>query len=167
MKGRPPKPTALHKLHGTYERSRHDRRAGEPKPEGDLDRPPKGLTPSQRAAWRYAIAHAPRGLLKRIDRGVLLVWIEAECRHRQAMKEIAKDGLVIYSAEGEPHLSPYNAILNATARTLLRAAAELGFSPVSRPRIRISAEPPPDDPADPWAMLRLVPGCKPGPAPAA
>jgi hypothetical protein len=53
----------------------------------------------------------------------LLVWIEAECRHRQAMKEIAKDGLVIYSAEGEPCLSPYNTLLNATARTLLGGRA--------------------------------------------
>jgi phage terminase small subunit len=40
---------------------------------------------------------------------------------------------------------------------LLRLAAELGFTPASRPKLRVEPVPPMD--ADnPWAALRLLPG---------
>jgi hypothetical protein len=78
-------------LHGTFNQTRHGRdRACEPVAAGDLYNPPPGLTPSQRANWRYAIAHAPKGVLKKIDRGMLLIWIEAEDRHRTTMTMQAK-----------------------------------------------------------------------------
>lgn len=167
MKGRPPKPTALHKLHGTLH-ARHKRsRADEPIPEGDLDRePPPGLTPSQADGWRYAVAHMPAGVLKMSDRGVLLVWVEAEDRHRIAMEMQAKldqDAslkLLIRTPAGLA-LSPYNDILDKTAKMMLRAAQELGFSPASRTRVKAPPQPAAADPANPWAMLRLIPGGKP------
>ena len=76
MRGRRPNPTTLHLLHGTYHTGKHGRdRAGEPVAQGDLYRAPPGPTPSQRAGWRYAIERAPRGVLKQIDRAMLLVWV--------------------------------------------------------------------------------------------
>jgi hypothetical protein len=50
--GQSPIPTEVHKLRGSYNPARHGRdRAGEPKPIDDLrERPPPGLTASQRAS---------------------------------------------------------------------------------------------------------------------
>jgi phage terminase small subunit len=91
MAGRRPKPTHLHKLQGTFNATRHGRgRAGEPIAEGDLHSPPRDLTPAQKDVWRYAIRHAPRGLLKRIDRDVLAIWCEARDRWNTARLMQAK-----------------------------------------------------------------------------
>ena len=173
MKGRSPKPTALHKLHGTLH-ARHKRsRADEPMPEGDLGRdPPPGLTPSQADGWRYAVDNMPAGVLKMVDRGLLLVWVEAEDRHRTAMAMQAKlDAscelkLLIKTLSGLVS-SPYIRILDRAAKTMLRAVQELGFSPASRTRVKAPPKPAAVDPTNPWAMLRLIPGGKPDPGPAA
>jgi phage terminase small subunit len=165
MRGRRPKPTALHKLQGTYNVTDHgSARANEPVAEGDLDEPPPGLTASQAEGWRYAIDHAPKGVLKQIDRGLVLEWVEAEDRHRTAMAMQARldqDAtlkLLVRTPQGLAP-SPYNDILDKKAKTMFRAATELGFSPAARPRIHVSGEPVAD--ADnPWAALRLIPGGK-------
>lgn len=109
-----------------------------------------------------------------VDRGLLLVWVEAEDRHRTAMAMQAKlDAsselkLLIKTPSGLVS-SPYIRILDRTAKTMLRAVQELGFSPASRTRVKA---PPKSksaavDPTDPWTMLRLVPGGKPDPGPVA
>jgi P27 family predicted phage terminase small subunit len=164
MAGRRPKPTALHKLQGTYNATNHGRdRQFEPIAEGDLLATPKGLTPSQRASWRYAIDHAPRSILKKIDRGMLKVWIEAEDRHNTAMEMqtlLDRDATLKLLIRGPLGLvpSPYNDILDKTAKTMIRVAQDLGFSPAARPRLKTTPEPEAEDEADPWTALRLIPG---------
>ena len=142
--GRKPTPTALHKLHGTLNTTRH---RGRLEAEPAVDRsprlePPDWLTEDQKAGWRYAVEHAPRDVLASIDRGVLLIWVEAEDRHRRAVLAQArldaaaplmpflqktKDGNVIQSH--------YLGIINRAAALMLKAASELGFSPAARPRL--------------------------------
>jgi P27 family predicted phage terminase small subunit len=170
MAGRRPKPTALHLLHGTYHTGKHGRdRAREPIATGELGEPPPDLTDGQEDAWRYAVAHMPKGVVKAIDRAILKVWCEAEDRHNTArlmqamLDQDAKLKLLVKGPNGlEP--SPYNLILEKTAKTMFRCAQELGFSPAARPRLR--ADPPPHDPGDddppldPWAALRVIPGGK-------
>ena len=56
--------------------------------------------------------------------------------------------------------SPYNDILDKTAKTMMRIAHELGFSPAARPRLEIDPVDPDPEHANPWAMLRVVPGGK-------
>jgi P27 family predicted phage terminase small subunit len=165
MRGRRPIPTALHRLRGTFEPSRHGRgRQFEPIAEGDLYRAPDGLTASQRAVWRYAIAHAPKGLLRMIDRDMLLIWVEAADRHATAMAmqaQLDRDATLRLLVRGPLGLapSPYNNILDKTAKTMLRCASELGFSPAARPRIHADLPEPVVDESDPWTgVLRLVPG---------
>ena len=68
-RGRRPKPTALHSLHGTLNSTRHKHRETEPEALGLLEEPPDFLTESQKEGWRYAIAHAPLGIVRMIDRG--------------------------------------------------------------------------------------------------
>jgi P27 family predicted phage terminase small subunit len=118
----------------------------------------------------------PAGVLKRIDRAILTIWCEAEDRHRTAMAMQARlDAttelkLLIRTPQGLAP-SPYIDILAKTARTMVRCAQELGFSPAARTRVEPPEATPQPSPADsPWAQLRLIPGgrkedpLKPGPA---
>jgi phage terminase small subunit len=165
--GRPPKPTALHLLHGTFEPKRHGKRLDMRSAiaVGDLDEPPPDLTESQEAEWRYAVANMPRGVLKKIDRDVLLIWVEAADRHNTArlmqsmLDRDMKLKLLIKTPEGLAP-SPYNDILDKTAKIMIRVAHELGFSPVARARIKadpVTIDAEPEDEADvrtdPWRFL--------------
>lgn len=134
MRGRKPVPTVLTKLHGNP----GDRPLpkGIPEPTGALTDVPEWMTPGQVANWRYAIENSPPGLLKLIDRGVLIAWVVAEDIHRQACIEQAKIQLVVKMADNPmPMQSPYLPIINRQALIMMRAASELGFSPTARPRI--------------------------------
>ena len=166
MRGRKPKPTDLHALHGTLNATRHKAREAEPKPAGSLlSEPPAWMTESQQAGWRYAVECAPRGLLKRIDQAVLAVWVEAENRHRvaaQAQARLDKNSnlpLLTKSKDGSIAASPYLGIMNSAATTMLKAGSELGFSPASRPRIPTEPEKN-DAPTSPWAKLKVLNGGK-------
>jgi hypothetical protein len=72
-------------------------------PPGDLKEPPKWMSKSQRAGWRYVIRNTPPGLLKKLDRGLLAQWVSAEDWHRIA--ELAR---------ADPELDPQAAALYAT-----------------------------------------------------
>jgi len=135
-------PTALATLHGNP--SKTPPRTAEPKPAGVLDSAPAWLSDDQKAGWTYALRNAPPGMLRNLDRGILAVWVIAEDLHRQAThtqnqlpslmirvktKSTPEGGLGFMMA------SPYIGVINAQAKVMLKAASELGFSPVSRPRV--------------------------------
>ena len=75
----------------------------------------------------------------------------AEDLHRQAAIAQTKVGLLMrvktratmnQDDPGVPAASPYINIINQQAKIMLKAASELGFSPVSRPRIFASTPSP-------------------------
>jgi P27 family predicted phage terminase small subunit len=169
MKGRKPIPTALHKSRGTLNTTRHEKgRAGEPIANGDLIDAPDWMTEGQQASWRYAIENAPLHLLKRIDRGVLAVWVIAEEQHRLAamaqarMDAISAMPMLVKDRFKQAMASPYVGLTHRAGLRMLKAASELGFSPAARPRIAsgAAAEPPAPD-ESPWARLRVLQGGKP------
>ncbi|HEX3347424.1 MAG TPA: P27 family phage terminase small subunit [Acetobacteraceae bacterium] len=168
--GRRPKPTALHTLHGTM-RSRHRKeRAYEPRPVGDLTDAPDWFNESQREGWNYVMRHAPPGMLKCLDRGLMVLWVEAEDRHRIAT--MTQDALNAKSGNKLPYLvksplgmiaSPYIDIIDRAAKIMFRCADSLGFSPVARPRIKMDAPQGENDaPQSPWAQLQVIDGGKAG-----
>ena len=173
--GRPPKPTALHRLHGTLRKDRQGaKRAAEPVPLGDLVDAPDWFTPSQREGWDYAIRHCPKGVLKLIDRSALVLWVEAEDRHRGAMiaqatlNRRAPDAPWLVKGPDGLIVSPYVEIMDRAAKIMVRMMTELGFSPVARPRIRVvpaeaaAADQAPDIRANPWQALKVIRGGKTG-----
>jgi phage terminase small subunit len=183
--GRKPKPTALHKIEGTFNTTRHRGRSdAAPVAESDvIDEAPEGLTEGQAEGWRYALRHAPKNVLRKIDRSALFIWVEAEDRHRRAVEAQARlddrqPGSPFLIArrhaskkkpkpgeDPEPDrvelvVSPYLSVINNAATLMLRAASELGFTPASRPRLAES-NPGVASPNDsPFKKLRIMQGGK-------
>ncbi len=130
MRGRKPKPTLLKDLHG----SDQPRNPFEPQPTGDLAEPPVYFSEDQREIWQQALAAAPPGLLKQVDSSVLETWTVALSLQRRALSELARlDRL------GVPAAKPLLATFARQAQILLKCVSEMGFSPASRPRVRVEA----------------------------
>ena len=137
MRGRKPKPTHLKILDGTVK----EFPKSEPLPIGELDLAPDWMSEEQKSSWEYAIGHAPEGLLKKLDRSVLAAWVIAEDLHRQAVMQVNKHGLVMKSpVKGEIVQNYWLPIVNRQAQIMMKAGAELGFTPSSRSRVSISDE---------------------------
>jgi P27 family predicted phage terminase small subunit len=141
MRGRKPVPNVLREIRGNPSKLTRAARH-EPKIVGDLSDPPDHFTEEQKTAWRYVLSHSPPGLLKLIDRAALAAFIAAEDLHRQAMIEQSK-GRLLWRPPGssQPQQSPYLPIINRQALIMLKAAEQLGFTPVSRPRVFAGAQP--------------------------
>lgn len=138
MRGRKPKPTWLKVVAGNP--GKRELNDAEPVPVGELTDPPEWMTDSQKDGWRYAIASAPPGLLKRLDRSVLVMFVVAEDLHKEAAQKVAEYGAVIKAPHsGIPMQSPYLAIMNKQAAIMVKAASEMGFSPSSRSRVKVDS----------------------------
>lgn len=148
MRGAKPKPTHLKLLAGNP--GKRPLNKNEPKPLGNLQEAPDWLTEDQKAGWDYAIMNAPAGLMKRLDRSALTAFVVAEDLHRQASVAVGKFGLITKSpSKGEPMQNPYLPIINRQAQIMLKAAAELGFTPSSRSRVSVE----PGNPDNPFLSI--------------
>ena len=165
--GRRPKPTALHKMHGTRAQARAIKaKAGhEPQPAGDLREPPETLTPGEREEWDYAIQNSPRGLLKRIDRNLLVRWVKvcdrlriAEEHQRELDRRSAGLPFLVRGPAGL-QISPYLSVIDRCTQQMMQLSDRLGFSPVARPRIHIEPTAPQadDNLTDTWGVLKRFP----------
>jgi P27 family predicted phage terminase small subunit len=109
-----------------------------PKPTGDLVEPPAHLTQSQQAVWREAIENAPPGMLKKIDRSVFQSWVIAVDTVENIRQMVARLGVIVKSPGGAPIVNPLLREQRGQANLVRQLAAELGFSPTARPRVKIS-----------------------------
>lgn len=147
MRGPKPKPTHLKSIAGNPGRRPLNKR--EPKPVGNLVEVPDWLTQSQIKIWERAIQSAPAGLLKSLDESILLVWVIAKDLHREASMHIAQFGMMTETPNtGEPIQNPYLAVVNKQAQIMMKAAAEMGFTPSSRSRVTLDEN---NDASDEWS----------------
>lgn len=142
------KPTKLKIVEGTYRADRSNPR--EPMPQGDLESAPEYLTQEEREVWDYAIKCAPGGLLKKLDFCVFEAWVRSYVFHRAAAQKVNEQGQVVSAPSGYPITNPYMSNMNRQAAIMLKAAAEMGFSPASRSKVVMSEDEKQDDP---WAAL--------------
>ena len=99
MRGRPPKPTALKVLSGTFRKDRQNRR--EPKPTATLPGCPKFLDAMAKAEWRRITPELARlGLLTLIDRASLAAYCQMWSRWQQAEAILQRDGLTFATPNG-------------------------------------------------------------------
>ena len=151
MKGRKPVPTHLKVIRGNPGKRKLNK--NEPLPIGDLVDAPEWMAESQRQSWNYAVENAPKGLLKKLDRSVLVAWTVAEDLHRRSSEQVEKFGILTKAPNtGLPMQSPYLPVVNKQAQIMLKAAELLGFTPASRSRVQIIEDRPSDE-EDPWAAL--------------
>lgn len=133
MKGRKPKPTHLKVLQG-WQNSKINH--SEPKPVGNLHKAPGDLPAGAVPYWNHAIASAPRGLLRRLDQRILVIYATAAWLHSEASNEFAKLGsLAVRDRNKAQKRQPLLMIVNQQAGIMMKAAAEMGFTPTSRSRI--------------------------------
>lgn len=153
MQGRKPKPIILHTLHGDPSKHGKDflrKMANEVEPPPATIEPPEDFSDSETAIWNDAIASAPIGFLRRIDTSVLTAWVVACDLHRRARSMQRSTGLLMQvraadAKQGEekapntiPVVNPLIHIINRQAQLMIKAAAELGFTPVSRSRVALA-----------------------------
>lgn len=146
MRGRKPRPTHLKLVDGNPGKRKLNRQ--EPVPKNKLLVAPDGLTDDQQASWDYYLGNSPRGMLKALDRDLLLAYITAANLHREAAIKLQHGPLIIKSPSGIPVQSPYLKILNTQARLIASLGSELGFSPAARSRISVQPEDVESDPTD-------------------
>jgi P27 family predicted phage terminase small subunit len=141
MGARGPKttPTHLRLLHGNP--SKLPPPVAEPEGVGVLWSPPEWFDADQRAQWHYAIENAPLGLLTATDREVLVVWTVAAVEHARAAQEVRKLGQVVKTKDGNAIQNPFLPIVNRQALIMMRAGAEMGFSPAARASLGRGGEP--------------------------
>ena len=108
---------------------------------GNLLHPPEWFSESQRACWTRALAAAPSGMLKLADSNALSAFVVAEDLFRRANEKLNPDVMLIRTPNGSAQQSPYLAVINRQSVLMLRAAAELGYTPSSRSRVQVD----PDD----------------------
>lgn len=137
MRGRKPKPTFLKLVQGNPggRAINHD----EPQPDGDLVEPPSFFSPRQRIIWQECIANAPPGMLKRLDFAALQVFVVACENHELAAAKVTELGQMVKVGKGVGH-NPYVSIMNNQAAIMLKASADLGFSPSSRSRVKVTGK---------------------------
>ena len=148
MTGRKAKPASLKILRMTAKKA--DRLvARQLETPGDLKDAPDWFTPAQRGDWDYAIANAPRDVLRKIDKAVLAAFIVAADVHRQASMALQSTALLVKTPAAQLLMqNPYLPIINRQMLLMIRAAAELGFTPCSRARIESGR--PPAEPMGDW-----------------
>lgn len=143
MRGRKPKPTRLKVVSGNPGGRKLNE--NEPKPTAWLSAAPDWFDEMQAQYWDDAIESAPRGLLGTMDRDVLAVWVTAAVLHRRSTEaQLRIDAgkstpFLTKTPNGMAQQSPYISIINKQAQVMLKAAAELGFTPSSRSRISVGA----------------------------
>ena len=137
------KPTVLEELHGRPGKRKGNPR--EPKPGGNLFDAPRWMSKDQRAEWRYIVEHSVPGLLTSVDRANLTAYVVATCLHRAAAREVGKlkSLTVKVGTGGAVQQHPALQIVNRQALIMIKAAAEMGFTPASRSRVAVNGEVPP------------------------
>ena len=142
------RPTQLRLVEGRRDRRSSHQKQHEPTPDGNLAEAPSWLSDEQKAGWDYVMANAPLGLLKRLDRTMLITWVVADALHREATIKLANSPMLLKTGQGGIIQSPLIGIINRQAVILKALAVELGFSPAARTRISCAPEADLDDPAE-------------------
>ena len=135
MAGRKPKPTHLKLIAGNPGKRPLNRK--EPRPKGALFAPPDDLPEAARPFWAHVIASAPAGLLYQLDLGVVKVYVVAAWLHADAVRKVAASTLLARTPNGSLQQNPFLPIVNRQALIMLKAAAEMGFTPSSRSRVQM------------------------------
>lgn len=140
-RGRKPKPTALRKLSGNAGKRKLNAREPVPPSPADLLIPSSWLDKVAQQEWkRIAPTLKSLGLLTMVDRAGLEGYCMSYSRWILAEQILAKKGLTFSTKSGYEQQRPEVAIALRSAAQMHSFAAEFGFTPASRTRVKGSGE---------------------------
>lgn len=153
--GTKPTPTNLKILNGNPGKRALNTR--EPKPRKVLKVAPAWFDRMHTKIWQDTLDAAPAGMLKQVDESVLVAYVCAYVIHQRATEELCSSELLLESLMGGIKANPLTLIQAKASTVMLRAAAEMGFTPSSRSRVSLD----PDDdegendkPQSPFAVFQ-------------
>ena len=145
MAGRPPKPTALKVLEGTWRPDRANPAEVSPAAPADLS-PPQWLTGGAGDKWNeLAPTLARNGLLTECDLDALALYCVTWARWREAEDAIGEHGSVTTAQSGYKQVSAPTTLAKQYRSDLLKLGDRLGLNPSVRGRIRVGDQPEEDD----------------------
>lgn len=165
MKGRKPKPTALHVLNGNPSKIK-DLGKNEPKPIPIAPKCPTWLHKNAKKEWKRIAPQLERlGLLTQVDMAALAAYCESWAQYREAIEFIHKkgsaypiwerevDGSIKYDDRGQPILRymqqwPQVSIANKALQNIKAFGTEFGLTPSSRGRLEVPGASEGDDPME-------------------
>ena len=154
MAGRKPLPIEMHRLTGTYRKSRHGATKGA-FADGTVPICPQGVSEGARAAWEAVVPLlAARGVLGGSDGLGLQLLCESISDWRRLRAEVATEGetYVTVNAQGGKMYrpNPKVAIRDQAEKAMRASMADFGLNPSARAKLHVS-EPAKD--ANPFADL--------------
>lgn len=137
--GRKATPTHLKLLSGNPGKRpiNHD----EPQVDGDLRTvpPPKGLGTEAKKMWKRMLENSPHGMLKNLDQAELMRFCIAHESYIKAYEMVKTQGEVILNRHGDQKTNPWLAVMIKQGEIMASSGSNLGFSPVSRSKIKIQS----------------------------
>ncbi len=146
LRGPQPKPRKLRELEGNPgKRSLNPR---EPEPRGHAVRP-EFVTGAAAEEWDRCIASMPPGFFTEADVAVLAIYCLTWVTYRNALAQIAREGMTAKGAAGQNVAHPMLQVAAKQAEVVLKTADRLGMSPAARTRLDVGEK----EVADPFAGL--------------
>jgi len=137
-KGPPPKPTKLRALEGNP--GKRPLNEKEPQPRGPLVKP-DFITGEAGKEWDRVVGSMPDGLYTSADAPSLAVYCVAWVLFRNALAQVAKEGMTAIGSMGQKISHPSLAIIAKESEIILRAGDRLGMSPAARARLEVGDQP--------------------------
>lgn len=141
------KPTALHKLEGTYRPARHGNEIEFDSPES-LKEPPKYLNKKAATLWKErAGSLVDAGVLTEVDAGMFADLCELEAEYRGIMRKLRGKFAVDSAREdGAQVKNPLWQVARDMLQQINSMRRDFGFSPVSRTKVPAPKEPERENP---------------------
>jgi len=128
-KGRPKKPDAIKRLEGNP--GKRPLNGNAPVPTGRVAKPPY-VTGYAGEVWDEIVGSMPPNLYTTVDAVVLAAFCVAAGQHRQATETLARDGLMVFSSNGDEKPHPALTAQTRALTTIAVLGARLGLDPSSR-----------------------------------
>lgn len=147
QRGPAPTPTPILKLRGSPV-AKQRTKGGEPQLPVERPACPAWLPREAKAEWNRQVKQLERmGVLAKVDRAALAAFCEAwaELVHSCWVIENGEDekgtnkGAVIPGSTGSMVVSPWVRIKNAAVERMTKLAAQFGFTPSARTRVKVSS----------------------------
>ena len=106
--------------------------------------PPSWMTKLQKDIWREGIDNCPRNLLRALDTSVYQSWVFACYSQQRAAEQFEREGahMTITTLNGSVRENPLLRVIRSEGAQMLRLAAEMGFTPTARMRVKADDDDP-------------------------